>query len=227
MCGEARAVRAGKSAESSTIQLTEEDYLVAVRPLGRGGEPPVEPGGTGAWLLEERALLEELWRISHFGWISEAVICRALTLSGGREVPTDCLHRSLRRLLERGWVEYEGSERDDGEPCWRLSDSGRQIRVSETGMSPITLAAGERESGVMSQTHVAHGPRFTAAGLGADSRVLVRCREYGRWWASAIAIGMRCGQRLLSWCRTRGRLSRGSSAPSAMSSADTRRRPGR
>ena len=122
-------IRVGKFVESSTIQLSEEDYLVAVRPLGRGGEPLVERGHTTARLLEERTLLEELWRISHFGWIPEAVIRRALTLAGARQLPTDSVHQGLRRLLDRGWVEYQASEDGDGECCWRLSDSGRQIHV--------------------------------------------------------------------------------------------------
>ena len=92
MCGEPRAMRVGKSAESSTIQLGEEDYLVAVRRLGRGGEPLVDGGGTTARLLEERTLLEELWRISHFGWMPEEVIGRALTLAGGRSFrPAACV----------------------------------------------------------------------------------------------------------------------------------------
>jgi hypothetical protein len=130
LCGESRAMRVVKSAESSAIQLTEEDYVIAIRPLGRGGEPPVEPRGITARLLEERTLLEELWRISHFGWIPEAFIRRALTLAGGGEVPTSRLHQGLRRLLERGWVEHQASEDADGEQCWRLSDRGRQILVS-------------------------------------------------------------------------------------------------
>ena len=88
------------------------------------------PGSTTARLLEERTLREELWRISHFGWIPEAVIRRALTLTGGRELPADSVHQGLRRLLDRGWVEYQASEDADGERCWRLSDSGRQIHVS-------------------------------------------------------------------------------------------------
>jgi hypothetical protein len=124
------AMRVGKSAQSSTIQLTEEDYLVAIRPLRRGGEPLVDPESTTARLLEERTLLEELWRISHFGWMPEAVIRRALTLAGGREFPTDSLHQGLRRLLGRGWVEHQPGGDTDGEQCWRLSDSGRQMRVS-------------------------------------------------------------------------------------------------
>jgi len=130
VCGEPRAMRVGKSAESSTIQLGEEDYLVAVRRLGRGGEPLVDGGGTTARLLEERTLLEELWRISHFGWMPEEVIGRALTLAGGRELPTGSLRQGLRRLLDRGWVEHEASEDAAGGQHWRLSDRGRQIRVS-------------------------------------------------------------------------------------------------
>jgi hypothetical protein len=128
--GEPRAMRVGKSAQSSTIQLTEEDYLVAIRPLRRGDEPLVDPEGTTARLLEERTLLEELWRISHFGWIPEAVIRRTLTLAAGRELPAENLHQGLRRLLDRGWVEHQASEDTDGEQRWRLSDSGRQMRVS-------------------------------------------------------------------------------------------------
>ena len=123
-------MRVGKPAESSPIQLTEEDYVVAVRPLRRVGEPLVDRGGTTARLLEERTLLEELWRISHFGWIPEAAIRRALTLAGGRELPSDSLHRGLQRLLDRGWLEHQVSEDDDGEQRWRLSDSGRQVHVS-------------------------------------------------------------------------------------------------
>ena len=123
-------MRVGKSGESSTIQLTEEDYLVAIRPLGRGGEPPGERGGMIARLPEERTLLEELWRISHFGWIPEALIRRALTLAGGRELPTDSVHQGLRRLLDRGWIEHQASEDTDGEQHWRLSDRGRQTQMS-------------------------------------------------------------------------------------------------
>ena len=130
VCGEPRAMRVGNSAESSTIHLTEEDYLVAIRPHRRGEEPLVDPEGRTARLLGERTLLEELWRISHFGWIPEAMIRRALTLAGGREFPTDSLRQGLRRLLDRGWVEHQPGENTDGEQRWRLSDSGRQMRVS-------------------------------------------------------------------------------------------------
>ncbi len=130
MCDESRAMPVGKPVESSTIQLTEEDYLVAIRPRRRGDAPLVDPGRTTARLLEERTLLEELWRISHFGWIPEAVIARALTLAGGREFPTDSLHQGLRQLLDRGWVEHQASEDTDGEQRWRLSHRGRQMRVS-------------------------------------------------------------------------------------------------
>lgn len=130
MGGEPRAMRVGKSAESSTIELTEEDFVVAVRPLGRVGEPLVDRAGTTGRLLEERTLLEELWRISHFGWIPEAAIRRALTLAGGRELPTDSLHQGLRRLLDRGWLEHQVSADTDDEQRWRLTDSGRQVHVS-------------------------------------------------------------------------------------------------
>jgi hypothetical protein len=130
VCGEPSAVGLDTSAESSRIQLSEEDDLVAIRPLGPGGERLVDRARTSARLLAERTLLEELWRISHFGWIPEAVIRHALTLAGGREIPTDSLHQGLRQLLDRGWVEHDAGEDADGEQRWRLSDSGRQIRVS-------------------------------------------------------------------------------------------------
>src|SRR5450755_1509279 len=94
VCSEPSAMRLGTSADSSTIGLTGEDCLVAVRPLSPSGKRPVDRARTSARPLEEWTLLEELWRISHFGWIPEAVIWRALTLAGDREIPTDSLHES-------------------------------------------------------------------------------------------------------------------------------------
>jgi hypothetical protein len=130
VCSEPPAMRLGTSAESSTIQVTEEDYLVAIRPPRHSGERSVDRARTSARPLEERPLLDELWRISHFGAIPEAVIRRALTLAGGREIPTDSLHQGLRQLLDRGWVEHDASDDTDGEQRWRLTDSGRHICVS-------------------------------------------------------------------------------------------------
>jgi hypothetical protein len=113
------------SAEGSPIELTEDDYVAAVRPLGASDERPVDRTQRRPRGLDERALLDELWRISHLGWIPEAVIRRALTLARGGELPADSLHHGLRRLLDRGWVEHRNSDPDHGEHHWRLTDSGR------------------------------------------------------------------------------------------------------
>lgn len=73
--------------------------------------------------------MEDLWRISHYGWIPEAVIRRTLTLVHGREIPTDSLHYALRQLLDHGWIEHRDGNASDGEH-WRLTDGGRQALVS-------------------------------------------------------------------------------------------------
>ena len=117
--------------EGSTIQLTDEDYLAAVRPLTPTDERTVDRPLTRPRPLDERTLIDELCRVSHFGWIPEAVIRRALTLARGREIPTtDSLHQGLRQLLDRGWIEHRDGDADDGEHHWRLTDSGRDARVS-------------------------------------------------------------------------------------------------
>ena len=120
-------MRSGKPREGSTIQLAEGDYLAAIGPLTPTDERAVDRACTSHRPLDERTLIDELWRISHFGWIPEGVIRRALTLARGQEMPADSLHRSLRQLLDRGWVEHRDS---DDEHHWRLSDSGRDARVS-------------------------------------------------------------------------------------------------
>jgi hypothetical protein len=79
--------------EGSTIQLTDEDYLATVRPLTPTDERTVDRPLTRPRPLDERTLIDELCRVSHFGWIPEAVIRCALTLARGREIPTDSLHQ--------------------------------------------------------------------------------------------------------------------------------------
>ena len=69
-------------------------------------------------------LLEELWQISHYGWIGDGVIRRGLIISGGG-IPVAALVQGLRMLLERGWVEQRDSDAYPGELEWRLTDSGR------------------------------------------------------------------------------------------------------
>jgi hypothetical protein len=75
----------------------------------------------------DRELLHELWLISHFGWIADATISRALIISGAQDIPFGGLGERLRQLLDRGWVEqrHAGGGTDPRE--WRLTDSGRDV----------------------------------------------------------------------------------------------------
>jgi len=123
-------MRRGNPAERSTIQLTDVDYLAATQSLAPTDDRAVERTGASRGPLDERTLIDELWRISHFGWIPEGVIRRALTLARGREVPTDGLHRDLHQLLARGWVEHHDADTNMGDRHWRLTDSGREARGS-------------------------------------------------------------------------------------------------
>jgi hypothetical protein len=91
---------------------------------------PVERTRTSRRPLDERTLIDELWRISHFGWTPEGLIGRDLRLARGQEIPPDGVHQSLRRLLARGWVEHQDGDADMGGHRWRLTDSGRDARVS-------------------------------------------------------------------------------------------------
>jgi hypothetical protein len=123
-------MRSGDPAERPTIQLTDDDYLAATEPLAPTGEGPVDRAPTIRRLLDQRTLIEELWRISHFGWIPEAAIRRALTLAGRHEISSDSLHQGLRQLLERGCLDHRESDADTGEHHWRLTDTGRHARFS-------------------------------------------------------------------------------------------------
>ena len=123
-------MRRGNPAERPTIQLTDVDDLVVTRPLAPTDDQPVERTRTSRRPLDERTLIDELWRISHFGWIPEGVIRRALTLVRGQEVRTDGVHQGLRQLLARGWVEHDDGDANLGDHHWRLTDSGRDARVS-------------------------------------------------------------------------------------------------
>ena len=128
MQSEPPIMRSGNPAERPTIQLTDDDYLAATEPREPTDERPVDRTPTTRRLLDQRTLIDELWRISHFGWIPEAAIRRALTLAGGHEIPNDRLHQSLRQLLEHGCVEHRASDTDSGEHHWRLTDGGRRAR---------------------------------------------------------------------------------------------------
>jgi hypothetical protein len=122
-------MRSGNPAERPTIQLTDDGYLAATG-LTSTDERPVDWTPTIRRLLDQRTLIDELWRISHFGWIPEAAIRRALTLVGGHEIPNDSLHQGLRQLLQGGYLEHRGSDADAGEHHWRLTDTGRRARFS-------------------------------------------------------------------------------------------------
>jgi hypothetical protein len=119
-----------RSARRSPIQLTADDYLAAIRPPGPTAAQPADRTQPSPTPLEERTLIDELWSISHFGWIPEAVIRRVLTLTRGDDVPIGGVHQGLRQLLDHGWVEHRESDPNDGEHHWRLTDSGRDARVS-------------------------------------------------------------------------------------------------
>ena len=75
----------------------------------------------------EEELLRELWSITHFGWIADATICRALIISGAQEILASGLGDRLRQLVNRGWVERRHTDGGTDEPEWRLTDSGRDV----------------------------------------------------------------------------------------------------
>ena len=129
MHSEPPIMRSGDPAETPTIQLTDDDYLAPMRLLTPTDDRPVDGTPTIRRLLDQRTLIDELWRIGHFGWIPETAIRLALTLAGGHEIPNDSLHQSLRQLLQRGCLEHDDSDTDTGEHHWRLTDTGRQARL--------------------------------------------------------------------------------------------------
>ena len=73
----------------------------------------------------DQELLHELWLISHFGWIADATISRALIISGAQDILASGLGDRLRQLGNRGWVERRHNDAGTNEPEWRLTDSGR------------------------------------------------------------------------------------------------------
>ncbi len=95
------------------------------RPQARGTPPAAGSARAGRTLADEHALLDELWQISHFGWVTQSTIHRGVTISAGHEIPATALAQRLRQLLERGWAEQRLSTARTGEREWRLTDSGR------------------------------------------------------------------------------------------------------
>ena len=90
-----------------------------------GRHPPADPPRPGPKLPGEQALLHELWRISHFGWIAHATLLRSLTISAGHRIADAALAGHLQQLLDRGWMEQRSSAAHPGQREWRLTDSGR------------------------------------------------------------------------------------------------------
>jgi hypothetical protein len=114
---------------SSSIHLAGRDGVATAPPPTRAGYTPAAGSARpSAKLLDEHALLHELWQISHFGWIREAVIRRGLTIACGQEVPAAAVAEGLRQLLERGWAEQRDSDVSTREREWRLTDHGRSAR---------------------------------------------------------------------------------------------------
>jgi hypothetical protein len=93
--------------------------------LDRSGQP-IRHAPT-AVLPSEQELLRELWLISHFGWIADATICRALIISRAQEILASGVKDRLVELVNRGWVERRYTDGGTDEPEWRLTDSGRVV----------------------------------------------------------------------------------------------------
>ena len=100
-------------------------HPAAIGPTRVGYVPPARPTGPDRQLSSDQALLQELWLISHFGWIAEATIRRTLVISGAEEILAISLAECLRQLLNRGWVEQRYNDAGTEELEWRLTDSGR------------------------------------------------------------------------------------------------------
>jgi hypothetical protein len=103
-----------------------DDVAGAIRPTKAGYARRPDAARPSPNPSHEHPLLNELWQISHFGWIPEAAIRRSLIISGAHEIPAALAER-LRQLLERGWAEQRQSD-GTGEHEWRLTDSGRNAR---------------------------------------------------------------------------------------------------
>ena len=76
--------------------------------------------------MTDQALLQQLWLISHFGWIAQATIDRALIISDADEILAADLPERLRQLQQRGWVQQRDSDAGAHELEWRLTGSGRE-----------------------------------------------------------------------------------------------------
>jgi hypothetical protein len=102
------------STDPGGIWPTRAGYVPPARLTAPDRKPPSDDG-----------LLRELWLISHFGWIAETAIRRALIISDAHEILADSLTERLRQLRNREWVEQRYSDLGTGELEWRLTDTGR------------------------------------------------------------------------------------------------------
>jgi len=105
--------------------------------LDRSGQP-IRHAPT-AVLPSDQELLHELWLISHFGWIADATICRALIISGAQEIRASGVRDGLVELVNRGWVERRYTDGGTEEPEWRLTDSGRDVLGYRGSAAPQLL----------------------------------------------------------------------------------------
>jgi hypothetical protein len=111
----------------TSTALTADEFGAAVAdPSQRSTLPDVRYTTSSETTLPgEHALLHELWRISHFGWIAHATLLRSLTISAGHRIADAALAGHLQQLLDRGWMEQRSSAAHPGQREWRLTDSGR------------------------------------------------------------------------------------------------------
>jgi len=93
--------------------------------LERSGQPI--PHARVVTAPSDRELLHELWLISHFGWIADSIISRALIISGAQEILASGVGDRLRELVNRGWVEQRHNDGGTDPTEWRLTDSGRDV----------------------------------------------------------------------------------------------------
>jgi hypothetical protein len=93
--------------------------------LERSGQPI--PHARVVTAPSDRELLHELWLISHFGWIADSIISRALIISGAQEILASGVGDRLRELVNRGWVEQRHNDGGTDPTEWRLTDTGRDV----------------------------------------------------------------------------------------------------
>ena len=118
-----RPARTGRSDPHQHAALGHDDVLDRSHDQTPGKTQ--RPGQRAASCPTERALLHELWRISHFGWIAHATLLRSLTISAGHQIADAALAGHLRQLLDRGWMEQRSNAAHADQREWRLTDSGR------------------------------------------------------------------------------------------------------